>query len=145
MEALPAIEDAGGRLVVVTPQDAERAAAWRDELGLREALVLADPDRSLYAALGARRPAPLWMLRPRVLGSGMRAAAARERVGWHRGDDTLQLGVDVVVGADGRIALLHRAADPADRTPPEELVAALEALRDSTLVDPAPREPLSAG
>ena len=64
------IEGAGARLVVVTPQAAARAAVWRDELSLGGALVIADPQRVLYQALGARRPKPLWVLRPRVASIG---------------------------------------------------------------------------
>ena len=90
--------------------------------------MIADPQRTLYTALGARRPAPLWMLRPRVVGAGLRAVAAREPVSVTRGDDTLQQGVDVVIDAEGDIAFIHRAADPADRTAPGELVAVLRGL-----------------
>ncbi len=128
MEALPEIEAAGAQLVVVTPQSAARAAAWRDELSLSSALVIADPERTLYRALGARRPKPLWVLRPRVARAGVRALLAGERVGVTRGDDTLQLGADVVVDKDGQIAFLHLAADADDRTPPEELIAVLRRL-----------------
>ena len=128
---MPEIEAAGGRLVVVTPQSAARAATWRDELSLGIALVIADPERTLYRALGARRPRPLWVLRPRVATAGVRALLAGERVGVTRGDDTLQLGADVVLDTDGRIAFLHLAADAADRTPPEELIAILRRLDDA--------------
>jgi len=128
VEAAPEIEAAGARLVVVTPQTAARAAAWRDELALGNALVIADPERTLYQALGARRPTPLWVLRPRVASAGLRALLAGERISVTRGDDTLQLGADVVLDRDGQIAFLHRASDAADRTPPEELIAALRKL-----------------
>jgi len=128
VEAVPEIEAAGARLVVVTPQSAARAAAWRDELSLESALVVADPERTLYRALGARRPRPLWVLRPRVAAAGVRALLAGERIGMTRDDDTLQLGADVVVDRSGRIVLLHLASDAADRTPPAELVAALRGL-----------------
>lgn len=128
VEAVPEIEDAGARLVIVTPQTAARAAAWRDEFSFGGALVIADPECTLYAALGARRPAPLWALRPRVMTAGVRALLAGERVGVTRGDDTLQLGADVVVDRDGQIAFIHLASDAADRTPPEELVAVLHAV-----------------
>ena len=131
MEALPEIEAAGARLIVVTPQSAARAAAWRDELSLRDALVIADPERTLYKALGARRPKPLWVLRPRVAAAGLRAVLAGERVSVTRGDDTLQLGADVVVDQDGQIAFLHLASDAADRTPPEELISILRRLDDA--------------
>ena len=132
MEAVPKIEEAGGRLVVVTPQSAARADAWREAVSLGDALVIADPERTLYQALGARRPRPLWVLRPRVATAGVRALLAGERVGVTRGDDPRQLGADVVLDRDGRIAFLHLAADAADRTPPGELVAVLHGL------DPGP-------
>jgi hypothetical protein len=132
VEAAPEIEAAGARLVVVTPQSADRAAAWRQEVLLGEALVIADPERTLYKAIGARRPKPLWVLRPRVAAVGLRAILAGDRPGVATGDDTLQLGADVVVDRGGQIAFLHLASDAADRTPPEELVAVLRGL------DPAP-------
>lgn len=116
----------------MTPQDAERARRWRDEVGLERALVLADPERTLYRALGARRPTPFWTLRPRVARAGVRALLAGERVGWKRGDDTLLLGADVVYDAAGRIVLLHLASDAADRVSPDELVATLAALPNAS-------------
>lgn len=136
MEAAVAIEAAGARLVVVTPQSADRAATWREGVGLGAALVIADPERTLYKALGARRPKPLWALRPRVAAAGMRAIIAGERPSVVKGDDTQQLGADVVVDRDGKIAFLHLASDAADRTPPEELVAVLHSL-DPALVTPS--------
>ena len=128
MEAVPEIEAAGARLVVVTPQSATRAADWANELALSGAFVIADPKRTLYKALGARRPPPFWLLRPRVLGAGLRALARGEWFGLRFGDDTLQLGADVVVDRDGQIAFLHRASDAADRTAPEKLIAVVRQL-----------------
>jgi hypothetical protein len=125
---MPEIAAAGARLVVVTPQSGGRAAAWRDELGLERAIVIADPEHTLYRALGARRPSPLWALRPRVALAGLKALAHRERIGLTRGDDALQLGADVVVDAEGDIALLHCARDADDRVPPAQLLAAVRAL-----------------
>jgi hypothetical protein len=129
VEAAVEIEAAGARLVVVTPQSAERAAPWREEMALGEALVIADPERTLYKALGARRPRPLWVLRLRVAAVGMRALLTGERPGVTKGDDTLQLGADVVVDRDGRILFLHLASDAADRTPPDALLAVLRGTR----------------
>jgi len=128
VEAAAEIEAAGARLVVVTPQSADRAAIWRDDVLLGEPLVIADPERMLYKALGARRPKPLWVLRPRVAAVGIRAILAGDRPGVTKGDDTLQLGADVVVDKDGQIAFLHLASDAADRTPPAELVAVVQGL-----------------
>jgi len=139
VEAAAEIEAAGARLVVVTPQSADRAATWREEVSLGGALVIADPERTLHKALGARRPKPLWVLRPRVAAVGMRAILAGGRPGVTKGDDTLQLGADVVVDRDGQIAFLHLASDAADRTPPEEMIAVLRGLEPSTgaQADPA--------
>ncbi len=72
---------------------------------------------------------PLWLLRPRVVVAGMRALVARERIGRAPGDDRLQLGADVVVDRNGRIAYLHLASDAADRTRPEDLVAVVSGAR----------------
>jgi hypothetical protein len=52
-----------------------------------------------------------------------------------RGDDTLQLGADVVIDRNGRIVLLHLASDAADRTSPAELVAALRRLDHPSTTD----------
>jgi hypothetical protein len=68
------------------------------------------------------------VLRPRVAAAGLRAVLAGERVSVTRGDDTLQLGADVVVDHDGQIAFLHLAADAADRTPPDELISVVRGL-----------------
>jgi hypothetical protein len=131
VEAAAEIDAAGARLVIVTPQSAERAAAWRDEVSLGDALVIADPRRTLYKALGARRPKPVWMLRPRVAVSGVRTMLSGERPSMTKGDDALQLGVDVVVDRNGQIAFIHRASDPADRTPPADLIAVVRELNSS--------------
>jgi hypothetical protein len=89
---------------------------------------VADPELTLARALGADRPRPWWVLRPRVALAGLRALARGERARLARGDDALQLGADVVVDRDGGIALLHLAGDAADRVTPAELLTAVRAL-----------------
>jgi hypothetical protein len=77
--------------------------------------------------------------------SGCCAPASRspagERVSVTRGDDTLQLGVDVVVDDAVRIAFLHRAADAVDRTPPQELITVLRTLDRAPVVGDVPENP----
>lgn len=128
MEAVPELEAAGATLVVVTPQAAARAGAWRDALDLAGARVLADSKHHLYDALGARRRAPFWVVRPRVVTAAVRALVQGEYFGRTRGDDTLLLGADVVTDRDGRIVFSHLAADPADRTDPAKLIAVVRGL-----------------
>lgn len=60
--------------------------------------------------------------------TGVKAIFGREKVGFVRGDDSWQLGADVVIDTEGRIAFLHLAKDAADRVPPEELIAVVRGL-----------------
>ncbi len=76
------------------------------------------------------------MLRPRVLTAGVRALARRERAGVTRGDDTLQLGADVVIDPEGQIAFLHLASDAADRIPPDDLIAVVRGLDPTVVAGP---------
>ena len=89
---------------------------------------MADPELTLARALGAHRPRPWWVLRPRVALAGLRALARGQGPRLARGDDALQLGADVVVDRDGGIALVHLAGDAADRVTPTELLATVRAL-----------------
>ena len=76
------------------------------------------------------------------MAAGLRALVARERLGWEPGDDTLQLGADVVVDRDCQIAFLHLPADASDRSPPEELIALVRGLdRVPTGADELPERP----
>ncbi len=86
--------------------------------------VLADPDRSAYRAFGLGRASWLRLLRPRVMArylqlvwSGWKPEAAQE--------DVHQLGGDFVLDGSGRLVYSYRSADPADRPPVAELLAAV--------------------
>ena len=88
--------------------------------------VLADEERAAYRAYGFGRGP--WR---RVYGLSTIAAYARLL---RRGarltrvtEDTLQLGGDVVVGPDGRIAWVFRSRRPDDRPAVDDLVAAVRA------------------
>ena len=52
------------------------------------------------------------------------------------GDDTLLLGIDLVLDDRGRIAHLHRPRHAADRTPPAELINVLGGLTSPRLSTP---------
>lgn len=90
--------------------------------------VLIDPDRSAYRAYGLGRASVgrAW---------GLRAALAYLRL-FLRGrwrdlrrpvEDTLQLGGDFVIGADGTLVYGFWSAGPDDRPPIDELIAATRA------------------
>jgi hypothetical protein len=128
-EARTLIRAAGGELVIVLPIDATRATLWREMEGLEDVTTLADPEHSLYRALGAGRPRlPLWMFRPREVLAGLVALREGRRPRFAKGDDGLQLGVDAIVAADGEVVVLHRARSASDRLAPAELVRRIESL-----------------
>ena len=126
MEAVPAIRAAGADLLVVLPIPPERAAAWQWAHAATDVLVAGDADRALYRALDVGRGTPrALLLDPRswreALGELRRGRLALK----HRGDDGFQLGADVVLDADGRVAFIHRPATAADRVAVAELLAHL--------------------
>lgn len=124
-------ERLGIRAVVVAFAPAQSLARYQAGLGLGELLVLSDPDRRAYRAFGFERGsfARVW-LDPRVwrryaglIVHGRRPARSRE--------DTLQLGGDVLIDADGLVRWIYRSAGPEDRPTVEQVAAALAALRSS--------------
>ena len=124
MEAKTAIRAAGADLLIVLPVSAGRAEGWRQANNARDVTVIGDDERVLYRALGIGRGTPRnLLLDPR----SWREAAGELRHGRfamkHRGDDGFQLGADVVLDAEGRVAFIHRPATAADRVPVAELLA----------------------
>lgn len=85
--------------------------------------VLADPRRAVYDPLGTTRMSKLALVTTQIV-PGAKALAKGEIPQATR-SDMQRLGADVAVGADGEIALLHRATSPDDRLDPAELIAAL--------------------
>ena len=83
-----------------------------------------DPDRTAYGALGMGR-GTWWQ----VYGPGTWWTYVRLLLGGHRLRRTTvdggQLGGDVVIDADGRIALAHASRTPVDRPTVAELLAAM--------------------
>lgn len=111
-------------IAVVTFSAPERLAAYRLHLGIGFP-VLADPDRRLYALLGAHRATrrQVWspgtlLLYARLLWQGRRPTKPTE--------DVHQLGADVVIGRDGRVRYLALPPTPASRPPIDELIAAID-------------------
>jgi hypothetical protein len=104
-------------------------AAFGRELRLDRIELWTDPDRAAYRAFGFGRAsvARVW-LDPRVWRRYARLLRAGRRL--HRpAQDPQQLGGDVVLDADGRVAWLRRSRGPEDRPPAGELLAALAAAR----------------
>src|SRR5687768_5389633 len=90
--------------------------------------LLADPDRRAYAAFRLARTTWLRMIRP---GIGWRFLVAILRGGRIRripeGEDPLQTGGDLLVGADRRLLWAYTSPDPTDRP---TVAGLLEVARD---------------
>lgn len=103
-----------GRIVVVSFTAPRMLGRFEEELQLGLEMF-ADPERALYEALGFGRGSVrrvwlhprVWMRYARLLAGGARLRAAE--------GDTLQLGGDAVVDADGRLVWIHRSTGPEDR------------------------------
>jgi hypothetical protein len=89
-----------------------------------EIAVLADPDATLYEALGTQRKSGYVSLMRGQVGPALKSAREGKFARLTRAD-MLRLGADVAVRADGEIAKLHLATSPEDRIDVGELVAAL--------------------
>ena len=87
--------------------------------------ILSDPTRRAYAAFGLQRGRPSQLWTWRSLQAYVRGAL---RGRWPRlaHADIAQLGGDVILAPDGRIAFLHRSVEPADRPAVDEIVAVVQ-------------------
>lgn len=116
-------------LVVVHFDQVDRLADYRRFHGLPdEVRVVADPERGLYGAFGVGRGSWARVWGPRTWLAYARLIGGGGRYRRHRGD-SLQLGADVVVGPDGRVAWAFLPDEPDDRPTADQVVAAVEAAR----------------
>ncbi len=122
MEALPRIRSAGGELLFIGNGNAAQALHFQQMKAL-EAIVVTDPERTSYRAMGARR-SPF-----RALGKGVLAGLwnARRRNVRSEGlqGDAIQLGAALVVEPPGRVLLSHINSSLGDHPTVDALVEAL--------------------
>lgn len=119
----------GVRVVVVAFAPHESLAGYQHRQQLDHIHVLSDPDRRAYHAFGLGRGTLLrvwldprvWARYAQLVLRGRRPEPAHE--------DTLQLGGDALVSADGRIAWIYRSRGPEDRPSLARIQAALTDLR----------------
>jgi hypothetical protein len=115
VEVLDHREELDVRVVVVSFAAPASLAAYRERLGLEDALLLSDTDRAAYAAFGFDRASVaraylhprVWWRYATLLVRGRRLERPEE--------DTLQLGGDVLVDRDGVVRWTYRSRGPEDR------------------------------
>jgi AhpC/TSA antioxidant enzyme len=120
-------EFGGAAVVLITFTRPRNLRGFRRRLGLRYP-VLADETRAAYRAFGLGRGSwrRVWGLRTLKAYGRLLRAGRRPRL---PAADTLQLGGDFVVDAEGRVAYAYRSAGPDDRPPVGDLVTAVHASR----------------
>lgn len=120
---------ATARVACVTFAEPVMLAAFESGLGLDRIELYGDPDRHSYDALGFGRGSirrvwldpRVWLRYAQLLLRGRRPEPVRQ--------DTLQLGGDAVLDAEGRLRWIFRSRGPDERPSVERLLAALESAR----------------
>ncbi|MEW6473853.1 MAG: AhpC/TSA family protein [Actinomycetota bacterium] len=105
----------------------EHVAAYQREQ-LAPLTVLIDEDRIAYRAYGLGQGSVWKVWGPKIWWAYLKLIARGRRL-QRPVDDTLQLGGDFVVGRDGRLLYAFRSADPDDRPPVDDLIAAVRRSR----------------
>ena len=129
MEVLGEREALGVRVAAVAFAPARRLGRYADRFGMTDAVLLSDPERRLYRALGLGRGsvARVW-LDPRVMARYARLLARGRRPEPPQ-EDTLQLGGDLLADESGRVRWVYRSRGPEDRPSLAALRAAVAEMR----------------
>ena len=114
-------------VVAISPAEPALLRSLRDSLGLR-VVLLSDPSWSTYRAYGLERGSSLRLLLSPGLWFAYARLLARGRRPSRPAEDVLELGGDVIVDRDGRIAWIHRPRGITDRPRAAELARRLAAL-----------------
>lgn len=120
------------RAAVVTFSPVERLARYRSHLGIDcgfgELPVLSDVDRVYYRRLGLERARLHRVYNPGTLLMYARGLLAGRRIR-PPVDDTRQLGADVILHRDGRVASVIRPSSPDERPSVATLARLVERAR----------------
>ena len=115
-----------GEVLVVSFAGPPRVAAYLERYPLPFP-VAADPTLAAYRAFSLGRTSWATFFRGGVLGRYL-GLIFRGWLPWaSAGEDVLQLGGDFVLDGAGRLVYAHASAEPTDRPPVAELLAALRA------------------
>jgi hypothetical protein len=113
-------------IVVTFADDVNRLAAYRAHLAI-DFPILADPDRSLYQAVGAGRGSFRRVWSPGTIAMYARLVRRGRRLRPPR-DDTRQLGADLLIDGTGRLRRVWLPESPDLRPSIDEVVSAARGL-----------------
>ncbi len=98
---------------------------WLEETGTDYPFLL-DVERKVYGAYGLRYSKwRVWS--PKTLSHYLWAFISRKKV-FNTGGDTGQMGGDFIIDDNGRILMVHRSVEPADRPSVDEIIATLKGV-----------------
>lgn len=113
--------------VAVITFSAPAAVAVYQRERLSPLTLLIDVDRRAYQSYGLARGPLLTVWGPKVWWAYAKLVFRGRRLR-RPTEDTLQLGGDVIVGRDGRVAYVYRSRDPDDRPGVDDLVSVVRSL-----------------
>jgi hypothetical protein len=116
-------------IVVTFSDDVGRLAGYREHLAITFP-ILANPDRSLYDAVGADRGSFRRVWSPGTIAMYARLLRRGRRLRLPR-EDTRQLGADLLIDAAGRLRNVWLPQTPDSRPSIDDLVAATRAVKAS--------------
>ena len=102
------------------------ARGFREQANVRSVLLV-DPEREAYTAIGLHRGVGRTLFSLKGAGKALGALREGHRQGATQGDNWQQ-GGELVIGPGDEVLFLHRSAHTGDHAPPEQI---LEALRSA--------------
>ncbi len=126
-----AIENAGGRIVLVGMGSVDQAQAFIQRFEVAFPMIC-DPDQHLYREFAVERMSPMGFLSPSMVLRGIAAMAQGHTMGLPEGDVRQLPGV-IMIDGEGIVQYRYDGADPADHPSPQTLIAALDAIRSTAV------------
>ena len=115
---------AGVGLVLIGQATPRHAAQFRRRQGI-QLPVLADEQRVIYRAAGAKIANLSELFGPRSVSKGLLAGARSRKIQTRTVGNAAQLGGSLVIRPDGQVAWSHMSANAGDNASPEEILAAV--------------------
>lgn len=130
-QRLPEITAANAKLVAVFFGRREAAAAWTEQTGCEDLEVFISQDRALYKDFGLGRSLYKVWNTDSLMYFGEQLARGKTLPKFFQDckEDVHQMGGDIIVNKQGKVAFLYRSAKSIDRPNPDTLIDVLKTLK----------------